>query len=242
MLSSTISKRLLIGISVGVISACASAPAIPPEKLKDYSLLVPAELTGGITGSSSAITSLDGNMVLSFSGGTKDVPPGVHEIEITSCFNRGQNCQPRHYKFETKAGNAYIFRSPTKVDVYDRFDKSKPIDSLVLYKGSFVSESVASADAQANSAKQQAAIAAEKAAIIERRKLDLPRIRKVGTKVCKDSGNGYEATGFVEGVAEEKIQIRITDQYLKRARNVRPGGFTPSIIWDWPLNWDVCEG
>ncbi len=69
---------------------------------------------------------------------------------------------------------------------------------------------------------------------------DMPMMKKIGTKICKDERR-YTHVGYVERVAEEKIQIRVANIHMKGRPNLQPGGFTPSIIWDYPQNWHVCE-
>ena len=77
---------------------------------------------------------------------------------------------------------------------------------------------------------------------------NLPLMRKIGAKICQPGtvNVGQEqmrvvSVGYVEGIADEKVQIRISSAYFEKHPNLSPGGFTPSIIWDNPMNWDLCK-
>ncbi len=70
---------------------------------------------------------------------------------------------------------------------------------------------------------------------------ELPRIRQIGSRICRvDSGVRY--IGFTEGVSPDngRIQIRVSDAHADGYPGLRPGGFQSSIIWDDPMNWDIC--
>lgn len=90
--------------------------------------------------------------------------------------------------------------------------------------------------------------AAARAAERQRKIASLPYIRKVGAQICREwpysIGHGQISVievGYVEGVTNDKVQIRISRAYLKVAPNSSPGGFQSSIIWDDPMNWDLCQ-
>ena len=70
-------------------------------------------------------------------------------------------------------------------------------------------------------------------------KRDAVKMRNIGTKICKKGR--YIHVGFIERVATEKIQIRVANIHLPGRPDIQPGGFSPSIIWDYPQNWYVCE-
>lgn len=77
---------------------------------------------------------------------------------------------------------------------------------------------------------------------------DLPLIRKIGAQICKRGTVqvGYEqmevvSVGFVEGITDDKVQIRVSRAYFASNPSLSPGGFSPSIIWDYPMNWDLCR-
>lgn len=77
---------------------------------------------------------------------------------------------------------------------------------------------------------------------------NLPQIRKIGAKICQPGtfsvGNEKMrviSVGYVEGITDEKVQIRIASAYFEKHPNLSPGGFSPSIIWDTPMSWDLCR-
>ena len=78
-------------------------------------------------------------------------------------------------------------------------------------------------------------------AILERRKRELPAVRRIGARICQERDRGVVYVGYVEGMTEEKVQIRIADAIFPGAPGVKPAGFTPTIIWESPLQWDLCE-
>ena len=73
-----------------------------------------------------------------------------------------------------------------------------------------------------------------------RQKRDVVRMQNIGTKICKDERR-FTYIGYVERVEAEKIQIRVAHAQMKANPSYQPGGFSPSIIWDYPTNWYVCE-
>jgi len=78
----------------------------------------------------------------------------------------------------------------------------------------------------------------------ERRRLEhertLPVKRKIGTRVCRDEA-GWRSVGFVEAVADEKVQIRIVDVRSVKNSSTVPGGRWIPIVWAYPIDWTVCE-
>lgn len=240
------------------ISGCATN-SMPPEMQKNYALLVPVE------NHSSMIAAIDGESFSSLSGATRDVLPGTHSVKITTCAGMG-NCADRYFTFEAKAGLTYEFISSRAITVFDRFDRKKQIDILVQ-KEIRIGNSpfIPSNDAQQYQAElikqQDDENAAKKAAIIERRKQNLSKVNKIGARICQDrSANAsshntlnYVYVGYVEALAEDKVQIRVADAIAKgsvpnpyasgitSSKNTRPEDFSPAVIWDSPLNWDLCE-
>lgn len=65
---------------------------------------------------------------------------------------------------------------------------------------------------------------------------------KIGARICRIEGS-IRYIGFTEAVSPDngKIQIRVADAQLGGREGSRPGGFQPSIIWDNPDRWDLCE-
>jgi hypothetical protein len=64
---------------------------------------------------------------------------------------------------------------------------------------------------------------------------------KVGTQICKKVDGIYIYIGYVENVVEDKIKISISDARAEKGFRLRPPGFQPTTIWDYPDNWYVCE-
>jgi hypothetical protein len=235
------------------VAGCASS-SIPQDKQKDYALLGGDAHFG--SKSPSYIVMVDQETFhRSAISGEHDVLPGRHTIRTDVCVENNANllapfCKTHTYIIDAQAGLAYIFENEYSVKVYDRFDRKNHLYDLSPTANSSVF--LAPDAAKQDHAKQQAALAAtfaaeqeEKAAaqavIIERRRSNLPLVRKVGTRICQDQGNGVMYVGYVEGLAEEKVQIRISDAFFMKMPNAHPGGFSPSVIWDSPLNWDLCE-
>ncbi len=228
---------MLIALLVPLVTAltgCASAPPLPLEKQKEYALLLPRE------NNSTMISMIDGVGHGSLSGKGVDVLPGERSIAIATCFGSANNCATRYYKFYAEAGLEYRFVSTNSIDVYSRFEPTNLVDKLVAYRGTFSS----STKVQQEVAKRQQAELEAKAAIDlatnERRKRDLPSVRKIGARICQER-QGVDYIGFVESLASEKVQIRISNAFFKSNPNIIPGGFVPSIVWDSPLHWDLCE-
>lgn len=75
--------------------------------------------------------------------------------------------------------------------------------------------------------------------------LQLPLLRKRGTRICKTLPN-VMYVGFVDDVSDEKIRISVEEAYRTDVLTL-PGvevpvqNFKPTTIWDYPVNWRVCE-
>jgi hypothetical protein len=77
---------------------------------------------------------------------------------------------------------------------------------------------------------------------------NLPLIRKIGAKICQNGRvqMGHEqikvvSVGYVEGITDDKVKIRVSRTYFKSNPSLSPSGFSPSIIWDDPMNWYLCR-
>ncbi len=72
--------------------------------------------------------------------------------------------------------------------------------------------------------------------------LTLSEKRKIGTRICRIDG-GIRYVGFTEGVSPDngKIQIRVAEAQLGGRADSTPGRFQPSIVWDSPDRWELCE-
>lgn len=233
------------------LSGCASN-SIPKDQQKNYALLVPGESMG--TDTRADIVQIDQETFhRSLLGSDREALPGRHSIRMETCFANKVNafdpiCKQRDFVIDAQAGLAYVFLNAHSVKVYDRFDRNKYLyDLSPIGKSVFVPPEEAkqvNIEWQENKAKQLAqereTEAAAKAIITETRKNNLPLVRKIGSRICKGQ-DGVMYLGYVESLADEKVQIRISEAHLINNRNVSPGGFSPSIIWDSPMNWDLCE-
>lgn len=74
----------------------------------------------------------------------------------------------------------------------------------------------------------------------EQRLRDVPLIRKIGTRVCQNTGQ-FIYVGFVEGMTDDKVQIRISEALLSTNTFVSVPDFHERIIWDAPVNWSLCD-
>lgn len=73
----------------------------------------------------------------------------------------------------------------------------------------------------------------------DRHLAELPVMRKRGSTICRnDSGNTYR--GYVEDFTDEKIKISVAEAFRTGVPNFNPGGFQPSVIWDFPSRWRLC--
>lgn len=78
----------------------------------------------------------------------------------------------------------------------------------------------------------------------EKEKQDAVLKKQMGTRVCKDvfsRTSNLTYVGYIEKVTDLKIQIRISDALIRGRQILRPDGFQSSVVWDYPLNWYVCE-
>jgi len=91
---------------------------------------------------------------------------------------------------------------------------------------------------------RQAEFKATSAAVAEQASdaLTISQKRKIGARICRIEGS-IRYVGFTEGVSPDngKIQIRVSDARYVGSERSSPSGFQPSIIWDGPDQWDLCE-
>lgn len=231
---SFVNRLYLGGLLTLSLIGCVSKDQIPQDRLKDYALLVPRQNDNSI------VSAIDGKSPgLSLSGATVNLLPGRHTVETTSCFGGTNTCKPDLYTFDAQPGLAYVFRSPTAVEVYNRFGMDKlRVDLLrpVPGRGFVTDRDYIAMQDKAMQQKMDAVVA-----ISEQRRRNLPKVRKIGARICREHGAGIVYVGYVEAMTDDKVQIRVADAMLKGSPGVRPGGFAPSIIWDSPLEWDLCE-
>lgn len=204
------------------------------------------------------IYEIDGDVVYSaLSQREQAVAPGEHEILVTRFgdirADRGV------YRLTVAAGLTYqIAKDRRSVKVVDTAGAT--VDELFLSltdRRTFVSRSEHQRNLQAQETQLQGMTAAQKilAAEKQQKKIEsLPLIRKVGAQICQQRQSvkltgahlGFTGTlvyvGYVEGMTDEKIQIRIARAFFAERPSVSPEGFSSStVIWDDPMNWDLCQ-
>lgn len=243
-----------------LFSGCATN-SIPPEKQKDFALIKVGEFTKSFLDGSASLSKIDETIVLDMTHSGRDVLPGKHNVMVHSCVRA--SCTDIFYIFEAQAGFTYILE-PRKIQVIDRFSKIK-VDTLQQkdFRSSnyFPSKEIEQYLIEVQQLqdvklkKKEEVEVADLAAITERRTKNLPLVKKIGARICQEKTESeirprysnpfvYVYVGYVESIANDKVQIRISDAYLKSpmtSQKSRPDGFSPSIIWDSPMNWDLCE-
>jgi hypothetical protein len=233
------------------MSGCASN-SIPQEKQKNYALLVPGESMG--TDTRADIVQIDQeNFHRTLLGSNRDAVPGRHSIRMETCFANKVNafdpiCKQRDFVIDAQAGLAYVFLNAHQVKVYDRFDRNKflydlketPYSVFLTPEAAKLVQNQEQAEYAAKVARDREADAKAQAIVMEGRKRNLPLVRKIGTRICREQGT-VMSVGYVEAVTDEKVQIRISNAHFIGNLNAHPEGFSPNIIWDSPLNWDLCE-
>lgn len=75
---------------------------------------------------------------------------------------------------------------------------------------------------------------------LERQNFERPLIRKIGSKICKVRGS-INYIGYVERIAGDRVQIRISHAHFVNSYSSSPGSFKEHIIWDNPNNWHICK-
>lgn len=113
---------------------------------------------------------------------------------------------------------------------------SKYIDELRKLGFETVAERSSNAEAQRVRAErdQRAATAA-----LQAKQGRLPLVRTLGAKICR-SESGVTYVGYVDAVTDDKIRILVNQAQIGQT-GVRPGGFQPHVLWDYPINWDICS-
>ena len=66
--------------------------------------------------------------------------------------------------------------------------------------------------------------------------------QQIGARICQLQG-GIKYVGFTEGVSPDngKIQIRVSEARYADHPRAGPRDFQPSILWDNPDAWELCE-
>lgn len=215
-----------------VLSGCAGiGNNIPPEQMAKLATVECADFY--------SLRSVDSASVGVFQSSV-NVPAGMHSIEISAnCGN--QHCPSAIYRFNAKPSYLYRLLPSNSIAVLDRNDRyQRKVDELqpVNQGGVFVYVTRDEQQDFARDAIKQAQAA--RTAQLERRQQQLPMVRKVGTRICQLHGQ-ILYIGFVESFTDEKLRIRVADAVVNENHNAHLGDFTPNIIWDSPLNWDLCE-
>lgn len=209
-----------------LLSGCSS---ISPAELAK---LATVEAAGGHT-----LHSVDSKVTL-FTDSV-NVEPGEHIFEMTvGCYNN--QCSYQAYRFKAEAGYLYRLMANQTVLVLDRNDRfQRKVDELTLIGGSGIDYGTRNQNRQyAQEAARQAQAAY--AALIERRRQNLNRVKRTGARICQVEGQ-LLYVGFVENFTDEKVQIRVDQARFNDNHNYVVADFKPKIVWDSPLNWDLCE-
>ncbi len=225
-------RLALLMLSVPAISGCAGlGGSIPPEQMAKLATVECADFY--------SLRSVDSESVGVFQNSV-NVPAGIHSVEISANCGSGR-CPSAIYRFNAKPGYLYRLLPSNSIAVLDRNDRyQRKVDELhpVNQGGVFVYVTREEQQDYARNAINQAQAA--RTAQIERRRQNFPLIRKVGTRICQPQGQ-ILYIGFVESFTDEKLRIRVADAVVNENHNAHLGDFTPSVIWDSPLNWDLCE-
>lgn len=76
----------------------------------------------------------------------------------------------------------------------------------------------------------------------ERSRID--SMRRMGARICTNQMTDIGAVtylGYVEGLAPDKAQVRVSHARMTNTPSLSPGGFRPSIVWDSLRDWYLCE-
>lgn len=174
--------------------------------------------------------------------------PGEYDVTVAT-FHGGvvlrENFRRQRYIFNVDAGKKYLINGD-EIQVMDRFDRNNRFETLHLIPGNMHVYGTKEQAKKMLEQRQQDRLnqlkldKAKEEATREMRKTNLHNVRKIGARVCKSVAN-VSYVGFVEGMSNEKIQIRVSDAYILGAPNARPSDFSPSIIWENHLAWEACE-
>lgn len=232
------SKFVSVTITALFFAGCTTShlkKSIPEDQLPKYAKLVPLN--------NSAIDNIDGEHTgFTMLHTVFNVLPGKHTIATMTC---NPTCaQPVTYNFEAKAGFAYLFNYDVKnrddyIEVQNRFDPNIRVDTLMRTEQNIFITRAEFKEYQQKKLDKQI-IAGELYAAL--RQVDFSPVRKIGARICqKEKIQGIVYVGFVEAITPEKVQIRISEAFFLGNHKLRPNGFSPSIIWDFPSKWELCE-
>lgn len=234
-------------LCVIALAGCAStSDKIPADQLNKYALI---ELERPRPGSDDAnfFNTMDAEEFGNFAWlREKNVLPGIHNFKVIVRCGTNSPCVYNAYTLQVEAGLRYVVHvDRDQIDVSDRNNEAeKVLRTLFKLNGEFVTREVRDAYYSEIQKKEAAAKAIAQAIVTERRKQNLPLVRKIGARICQEQVQervGYIYRGYVESLAADKVQIRIAESFLKSLPSMQQRGFTPSVIWDSPMNWDICE-
>ena len=140
---------------------------------------------------------------------------------------RGSNCYRMH------ASEAVTVGSPD----YTKFLGTRgyiTADVRVITK---ITKEAAAAEARQRALAEQQAKQALELARVER---ELPQLRKRGARVCLVDSGPYVYRGYVEDFSDEKLKIAVAEAFMPNSPGIRPGGFQPNTLWDYPIRWRIC--
>ena len=164
-----------------------------------------------------------------------NLKPGEHTVVVNIEINASHQLVQKSFTFSVEAGNRYTL-SHGQILVTRRDDPSRLLYTLVPIGGGDPSAYYP----PAMIAQHAESVQMQRAEAEAQRIRNQPLVRKIGAHICKEQGAVVYA-GYVEQIAEDKVQIRVSSAVMKQNRFVSPAGFQPGIIWDNPSNWDLCE-
>lgn len=140
---------------------------------------------------------------------------------------RGSNC------FRIHASEAVTVGSPECL----KFLVSLGYETADLRAVNGIIKETAAAEARQRALAEQQARQAQELARLER---ELPQLRKRGARVCLVDNGPYVYRGYVEDFTDEKLKIAVADAFMPNAPHIKPGGFQPNTLWDYPIRWRIC--
>lgn len=234
-------RRLPLTVSLScAMAGCATAPTLTPAQQATEALVVSnislnTQTTcdaGGTPGGGGCLFLgyVDGKAT-SLASPNLAITAGVHTISTTYSPTGMIQFLPRRPlvfpAFDYKPGHRYVLTPQAIYDTELNDPGHRIIATYVMYNGRFEDRNLAMAQDLA------AAQAAQRAFRLQQQR-DMPRIQKVGAEVCMHATDGI-AHGYVEGVADQKIKIRIDHVGHFQAS---PQG--DRVVWDFPDQWYLC--
>lgn len=221
-----------------VAAGCATAPTLTPEQEATKALVVSNismnEQTTcdgqGVPGGCLFLGYVDGKAT-SVASPNLAITAGLHTISTTYSPTGMIRFLPRtplvFPAFDYKAGHRYVLAPGAIYDTELNDPRHPVIATYVPHNGRFE-------DLNLEASQVLAAGQAARQAFQLQQQRDMPRIRKVGAEVCMHAVDGL-AHGYVEGVADQKIKIRVD-----RVGNLQASPQGDRVIWDFPDQWYLC--